>query len=255
MGVEVLQREVDNLLLEKKGMEERLSNQMATMEKMVDERIQVCNAMVKLQADQEAGEQLKREATNMRADIEQLELSEHTLKTETKKQQDQLQHYTTKCMELTEAYQELENTCLTKQQRLEDMIEQRAQMEMQMKPLQNLRDQLTAERESLKQQLQELSDSNATVNRMKESLEEISGKERYKTQVNERLISERAQLDHQIAVLRQQLENAELEKEESIIKLKEQVHVTEQLANERQQLLRTLKQESETINKLSGVTI
>jgi len=313
--VEVLQREVDNLLLEKKGMEERLSNQMATMEKMVDERIQVCNAMVKLQADQEAGEQLKREATNMRADIEQLELSEHTLKTETKKQQDQLQHYTTKCMELTEAYQELENTCLTKQQRLEDMIEQRAQMEMQMKPLQNLRDQLTAERESLKQQLQEkneqadagkaemlalqqklqaqvhvidsltsgsnglqakmqeqggsmqllnqqavdaareLSDSNATVNRMKESLEEISGKERYKTQVNERLIAERAQLDHQIAVLKTQLESAELEKGEAVVKLKEQVHVSEQLASERQQLLRQLKQESETINKLSGVTV
>jgi len=313
--VEVLQREVDNLLLEKKGMEERLSNQMATMEKMVDERIQVCNAMVKLQADQEAGEQLKREATNMRADIEQLELSEHTLKLETKKQQDQLQHYTTKCMELTEAYQELENTCTTKQQRLEDMIEQRAQMEMQMKPLQNLRDQLTAERESLKQQLQEkneqadagkaemlalqqklqaqvhvidsltsgsnglqakmteqggsmqllnqqavdaareLSDANATVNRMKESLEEISGKERYKTQVNERLIAERAQLDHQIAVLAQQLESAEHEKGEAVVKLKEQVHVSEQLASERQQLLRQLKQESETINKLSGVTV
>lgn len=184
-----------------------------------------------------------------------------------------------------------------------------------MKPLQNLRDQLTAERESLKQQLQEkneqadagkaemlalqqklqaqvhvidsltsgsnglqakmqeqggsmqllnqqavdaareLSDSNATVNRMKESLEEISGKERYKTQVNERLIAERAQLDHQIAVLKTQLESAELEKGEAVVKLKEQVHVSEQLASERQQLLRQLKQESETINKLSGVTV
>jgi len=313
--VEVLQREVDNLLLEKKGMEERLSNQMATMEKMVDERIQVCNAMVKLQADQEAGEALKREATNMKADISHLELEKSALTSENNKNRDQLGQYTTKCMELSEAYQELDNTCTQKQQRVEDMIEQRAQMEQKMKPLQNLVEQLKAERESLKQQLtekielqdagkaemlalqqklqaqvhvidsltsgsnglqtkmseqgasmqllnqqavdaaRELSDSNATVNRMKESLEEISGKERYKTQVNERLISERAQLDHQIAVLRQQLENAELEKEESIIKLKEQVHVTEQLANERQQLLRTLKQESETINKLSGVTI
>ena len=56
-----------------------------------------------------------------------------------------------------------------------------------------------------------------------ESLEEISGKERYKTQVNERLIAERAQLDHQIAVLRQQLENAEIEKSEAVDKLKEQV--------------------------------
>merc|ERR1711865_1298665 len=90
----------------------------------------------------------------------------------------------------------------------------------------------------------ELSDANATVNRMKESLEEISGKERYKTQVNERLIAER-----------EQLESAEHEKGESVVKLKEQVHVSEQLASERQQLLRQLKQESETINKLSGVTV
>merc|ERR1711977_724836 len=99
----------------------------------------------------------------------------------------------------------------------------------------------------------DLSDAHATVNRLKEQLEEVSGKERYKTQVNERLIQERSQLDHTIAVLRQQLENAETERGECVEKLKTQVHTSEQLATERTQLLRQLKQESETINKLSGV--
>merc|ERR1712224_515383 len=99
----------------------------------------------------------------------------------------------------------------------------------------------------------DLSDAHATINRLKEQLEEISGKERYKTQVNERLIQERSQLDHTISVLRQQLENAEGERKECVEKLKHQVHTSEQLATERTQLLRQLKQESETINKLSGV--
>merc|ERR1711934_1172065 len=99
----------------------------------------------------------------------------------------------------------------------------------------------------------DLSDAHATVNRLKEQLEEVSGKERYKTQVNERLIQERSQLDHTIAVLRQQLENTETERKECVDKLKTQVHTSEQLATERTQLLRQLKQESETINKLSGI--
>jgi pseudaminic acid cytidylyltransferase len=41
--VEALQREIENLLLEKRGMEERLSNQMVIMEKMADERMNVCS--------------------------------------------------------------------------------------------------------------------------------------------------------------------------------------------------------------------
>merc|ERR1712167_320112 len=72
----------------------------------------------------------------------------------------------------------------------------------------------------------ELSDAHATINRLKEQLEEISGKERYKTQVNERLIQERSQLDHTISVLRQQLENAETERKECVDKLKTQVHTS-----------------------------
>jgi len=311
--VEVLQREVDNLLLEKKGMEERLSNQMATMEKMVDERIQVCNAMVKLQADQEAAEALRREATNMRADIEELTLAKETSDGENKTLREQLGDHMTKLTKLREEHSELENTCTMKQQRIEEMIDQRAEFENKIKPLQNLVEQLRGERQSLQQQLKEkieqqdagkaetlalqqklqaqvhvidsltsgssglqaklseqentmktlnqqttdsvrdLSDAHATINRLKEQLEEISGKERYKTQVNERLIQERSQLDHTISVLRQQLENAETERKECVDKLKTQVHTSEQLATERTQLLRQLKQESETINKLSGI--
>lgn len=311
--VEVLQREVDNLLLEKKGMEERLSNQMATMEKMVDERIQVCNAMVKLQADQEAAEALRREATNMRADLEELGLAKETADGENKNLREQLGDHMSKLTKLREEHSELDNTCIMKQQRIEEMIDQRAEFENKIKPLQNLVEQLRGERQSLQQQLQEkieqqdagkaemlalqqklqaqvhvidsltsgssglqakmneqansmtllnqqttdaardLSDAHATINRLKEQLEEISGKERYKTQVNERLIQERSQLDHTISVLRQQLENAEGERKECVGKLKQQVHTSEQLATERTQLLRQLKQESETINKLSGV--
>jgi len=311
--VEVLQREVDNLLLEKKGMEERLSNQMATMEKMVDERIQVCNAMVKLQADQEAAEALRREATNMRADIEELTLAKETSDSENRTLREQLGDYMTKLTKLREEHSELENTCLMKQQRIEEMIDQRAEFENKIKPLQNLVEQLRGERQSLQLQLREkieqqdsgkvemlalqqklqaqvhvidsltsgssglqaklndqeqsmktinqqsndavrdLSDAHATINRLKEQLEEISGKERYKTQVNERLIQERSQLDHSISVLKQQLENAEGERRECVEKLKRQVHTSEQLATERTQLLRQLKQESETINKLSGI--
>jgi len=311
--VEVLQREVDNLLLEKKGMEERLSNQMATMEKMVDERIQVCNAMVKLQADQEAAEALRREATNMRADLEELGLQKETTENENRTLREQLGDHMSKLTKLREEFSELDNTCTMKQQRIEEMIDQRAEFENKIKPLQNMVEQLRGERQSLQQQLQEkieqqdagkaetlalqqklqaqvhvidsltsgssglqaklneqanamatlnqqttdaareLSDSHATINRLKEQLEEISGKERYKTQVNERLIQERSQLDHTISVLRQQLENAESERKECVFKLKTQVHTSEQLATERTQLLRQLKQESETINKLSGI--
>merc|ERR1711881_740895 len=102
-------------------MDERLSNQMATMEKMGDERIQVCNAMVKLQADQEAAEALRREATNMRADLEELGLQKDTAEGENRTRREQLGDQMGKPTKLREEYSEMENTCNKKQQRIEEM--------------------------------------------------------------------------------------------------------------------------------------
>jgi uncharacterized coiled-coil DUF342 family protein len=147
---------------------------------MVDERAALRAGWVQLGTERRDFEAERQQAAASIVYAAQLEQSEHTVRKHADELQAELVLYTAKCTELTEAYLELEQSLDDKQQRIDLMIRENAQSEMQMILLQNkfdLADQrpemLEKLRENLKGQVEGRGNSTIETMALRHELEAI----------------------------------------------------------------------------------
>ena len=134
-ALQAMQLQIDDMTAERN----KMSKQIATM---VDERAAVQAAGSQLGAERAAFDQEKKDAGDMKLQIDHPEQQHAAGESWSQKLQSQLQLYTTKCMQLTEAYLELEQANIAKEGRLQKLFYHHAEMEFEMQLLQMLQMQL-----------------------------------------------------------------------------------------------------------------
>ena len=208
-SIEALQLQVDSMRAEKKEMTKHVTE-------MVDERAALRAGWVQLETERRDFASERQQAAASIAYAAQLEQSEHTVRKHADELQAELLLYTTKCTELTEAYLELEQTLDEKQQRINLMIRENAQSEMQIILLQNkfdLADQrpemLEKLRENLRGQMEGGGSSTVEAMTLRHELEAIQH-ENYELSCSSARLTEQASVHNStMGALRSQITEAE----------------------------------------------